>query len=79
MYQLIRTLPNGVERSQSPVKRVRDAAVLASYVLYDNREASKADAQRFAAQLGRAPLGENLTHEPSGYAFRIVKEVADVR
>lgn len=73
-YALIRTLPNGEERAQRPIESVREAAVTASYVLYDNRVAAKAEAQRFAAQLSKAPIGETLTHVPSGLAFRIVSE-----
>lgn len=72
MYQLVRTLPTGVEKTQGPVKRVRDAATFAAHVLHDNRLADKAEAQRFAAQLARyVDVGETLTHGASGYSFRI--------
>jgi hypothetical protein len=51
--------------------RVRDAATAVAFSLYDNGAASKVDAQRFAALLVAAPLGQAVRHEPSGYAFRI--------
>lgn len=71
-YVLIRTLPDGTEKRQGPFANIRAAAVAASYVLSDNRLASKADAQRFAASLHReTPVGEALRHDASGYLFRI--------
>lgn len=70
-YTLSRRLPDGTVKRHIPQYTMRNTAAVASYVLYDNRLASKADAQRFAAQLSKAPRGEWLTHEPSGYAFKI--------
>jgi hypothetical protein len=71
-YVLVRTLPDGTERSAgSPLPTVRAAAVAASYVLYDNARVPKAEAQRFAAQLAALPLGETAVHDGSGYRFRI--------
>lgn len=72
MYTLIRTTPEGVERIHSPQPKLRDATISAAYVLYDNARVSKADAQRFSVVLSKAPLGEVVTHEESGYSFRIV-------
>jgi hypothetical protein len=72
-YTLFRTLPDGSERSQGPFASVRLAAVAAGMVLYDNRHAGKAEAQRFSACLVRKELGSEWAHTGSGYRFRIGK------
>jgi hypothetical protein len=71
MFALTRTTPAGVTKTHSPVAKLRDASVAASRVLADNAGTSKADAQQFAARLSKEPLGTELTHEPTGYRFRI--------
>lgn len=70
-FQLVRTTPAGVERKQGPVRKARDAAALAARVLCDNAGVPKADAQRFSGDLHRAALGETVTHQATGYRFRI--------
>ncbi len=70
-FTLTRILPDGTTRIQGPVTTARAAAVLASRVLADNRLAGKADAQRFAADLSRLPVGTAVRHEPSDYTFII--------
>lgn len=69
-YVLKRTLPDGTVKRHSPQDTIRAACVSAGQVLYDNGLSWKADAQRFGAQLNRAPY-EELTHEASGYRFVI--------
>lgn len=71
MFNLIRTLPNSTERTQGPVSRKREAASLALFVLTDNGLASRREANLVARNLDAAPVGETITHEPSGYRFRI--------
>lgn len=73
MYQLIRTTPSGVEKTQGPFVAPRNAAMAASYVLHDNARIPKAQAQVFAVTLRRAPLGTPVRHAESGYGFRIAK------
>jgi hypothetical protein len=70
-YQLVRTTPGGIERTQGPVSTVRAATVLAAHVLADNALVAKSEAQRFSVKLGNLPLGETATHESTGYKFRI--------
>lgn len=69
-FVLTRITPDGVEKRSAPVRRARDAAVIASRILADNAGTPKADAQRFAAELARATLGTEVAH-PSGYRFTI--------
>jgi hypothetical protein len=73
-YTLFRTLPDGTEKSQGPFSTARRAAVAAGMVLYDNRHAGKAEAQRFSASLATRELGSEWTHTGSGYRFRIEKD-----
>lgn len=75
MYALVRTTPEGDEKQGSPVRRTRDAATYAALVLTDNLNTPKAEAQRFAALLDRAPVGDSVRHE-SGYVFRIERLAA---
>ncbi|MFF4478736.1 hypothetical protein ACFY1A_17210 [Streptomyces sp. NPDC001520] len=70
-YVLIRVTPTGEVKAHSPQRLLVSAANSAAHVLADNTSTSKADAQRFAARLSRHPLEEDLTHEPTGYRFRI--------
>ena len=70
-YRLVRTTPGGVEKSQGPVDSVRRATVLAAYVLYDNANVSRSEAQGFSVRLGNASLGETVAHEGTGYRFRV--------
>lgn len=69
-YRLIRTTPQGAEKTQGPVDSIRMARVLAAHVLHDNAGVSKADAQVFSARMDTVPVGETVVHE-SGYKFRI--------
>jgi hypothetical protein len=71
MFTLRRILPGGTERTQGPFGSVREAGTAASYVLHDNGLASKAEALQFAFLLTHTSTGETLTHEGSGYQFRI--------
>ena len=71
-FALIHIHPDGTERRVSiPMATKREAAVFAGRSLYDNGRAAKREAQEFSARLAALPLGEALTHEPSGYAARI--------
>lgn len=71
MFNLVRTLPDGTERTQGPVSRKREAASLALFVLTDNGLASRRAANSYARTLDMMPVGTTVTHEPSGYRFRI--------
>lgn len=71
MFNLIRTLPNGTEKVQGPVARKRDAASLALFVLTDNGLATRRAANGYAQTLDMMPVGTAVTHEASGYKFRI--------
>lgn len=73
MFKLIRTTPEGVEKTQGPFVAPRNASMAAAYVLHDNARVPKAQAQVFSVTLRRAPLGETVRHPESGYSFRIVK------
>lgn len=66
-YTLVRTLPDGTEKTSGPFKTVRAAAVAAAQCLYDNGVASKAEAQSFST---RVTATATLVHS-SGYAFRL--------
>lgn len=70
-YQVTRTHPQWGEKTTSPVGRKRDAAASVFYTLHDGANLSKTDASRFASSVEDAPLGTTVTHEPSGYTFRI--------
>lgn len=70
-FDLHRTTPDGRVAVQPGYATKRAASIGASYVLYDNGAATKAEAQVVAAQIGRAPIGETLA--AFGYSFRIVK------
>lgn len=71
-YTTIHIFPDGREvRVSIPSVTIRQAANVAARSLHDNNRASKAEAQRFGMQLSKTPVGETLTHEPSGYAARI--------
>jgi hypothetical protein len=72
-YTLFRTLPDGTEKSQGPFPTARRAAVAAGMVLYDNRHAGKAEAQRFSAALAKRDMGTEWVHMGSGYRFRVEK------
>lgn len=72
-YTLYRTLPDGSEKSQGPFPNRPAAARAAGMVLYDNRYAGKAEAQRFSASLARKDLGTEWVHMGSGYRFRVEK------
>jgi hypothetical protein len=74
-YKLVRVVPpNGTEREQGPFTSAAMACGAALYVLTDNTPTSRADAFRFAGKLHAAELGSELTHEPTGYRFRIERD-----
>ena len=73
-FTLMRTLPTGVEKSQGPFRRKRDAATAAVNVLSDNLGTPKGEAQQVATVLDTVDIGETIRHEPSGYQFRITRE-----
>ena len=70
-YKLTRVTPQGQEKEQGPFPTAKKAATAAFYVLTDNGAAGKTDANDFAHRLHTAAPGTELTHEPSGYRFRI--------
>ncbi len=70
-YVLIRTTPEGAERTGLPLPTKRDAARSAGRILNDNAGTPKDEAQRFSASLARLAAGETAVHELSGYRFRI--------
>lgn len=72
-YVLIRTTPEGVEKTGMPRPQKRDAAVSAGRILNDNAGVPKDEAQRFSATLARKTLGTEWVHTGSGYRFRIEK------
>lgn len=72
-FNLIRTTPDGVEKTQGPFANRRAAAVAAGRVLNDNARTPKAEAQRFSASLAARDLGTEWVHMESGYRFRIEK------
>jgi hypothetical protein len=71
-FQLTRMLPDGtVKVHPMPFLTRREANTAAAFSLYDNGAATKAEAQRFAAVLGKTPVGEPVMHKPSGYVFLV--------
>lgn len=71
MYRLTRTLPDGTEKSHSPMRTLREVEFAAAYCLMDNSRVPRGEARTFAASLIRAELGTRVQHAVSGYAFRI--------
>jgi hypothetical protein len=71
-YRLVRTTPKGEVKAHERVfPAVAAACAAAWYVLTDNTTVTRAEANAFAARLHAAPAGTELTHEPTGYMFRI--------
>lgn len=70
-YLLTRTLPDGTERSHRPVNTIREVEFAAAYVLMDNSRVPRGEARTFANQLAAQPVGTEVLHTASGYAFRI--------
>ncbi|MGW2213295.1 hypothetical protein [Streptomyces sp. NPDC001781] len=70
-YLLTRTLPDGTEKSHSPMDTLRQVATAAAYCLMDNSRVPRGEASRFASELVARPLGTTEKHEASGYAFRV--------
>ena len=70
-YTLTRTLPNGEEKSHRPLSTLREVEFAAAYVLMDNSRVPRGEARTFAASLARGELGTTVSHEASGYAFRV--------
>lgn len=70
-YRLTRTLPDGTEKSHSPLSTLREVEFAAAYVLMDNSRVPRGEARRFAAELAAMPLGVEALHVDSGYTFRV--------
>lgn len=71
MYNLIRTSPQGEEREQGSHDTVVSAAVAAMDFLRNEGVATRVEARWYANYLSERPLGVEVTHLHSGYAFRI--------
>ena len=71
LYLLTRTLPDGTEKSHSPMRTIREVEFAAAYVLMDNSRVPRGEARTFAHGLTARPLGETVKHDASGYAFRV--------
>lgn len=71
MYQLTRTLPDGTEKSHSPMRTLREVEFAIAYCLMDNSRVPRGEARTFAHDLASRPLGTTVEHEGSGYAFRV--------
>lgn len=69
--KLERTLPNGTVKSHNEAMTHRQAAQAAMFSLHDNGVATKSEANKFAAKVEDAKVGETVEH-PSGYKFRKV-------
>lgn len=72
MFTLTRVSADRTITHEFPTKRA--ASIHASYGIYDNGHGSKAEAQRFAAALGKLPLGTGAVFGP--YEFTITKATA---
>lgn len=70
-YLLTRTLPDGTEKSHRPLGTLREVEFAAAYVLMDNSRVPRGEARTFASQLAELPLGTEVMHTVSGYAFRV--------
>lgn len=70
-YLLTRTLPDGETRTHTPMLTLRAVEAAAAYVLLDNAWVPRGEARRFAATLVKQPLGTEVLHPASGYAFRV--------
>lgn len=70
---LLWVTPDGLPRTALEPHDLRDAGKRVAYVLYDNRAASRREAQRFAAgcvKAWRIDPRANMEHE-SGYVFAL--------
>lgn len=70
-YTLTRTLPDGTEKQHRPMRTLREVEFAAAYVLMDNSRVPRGEARQFAAALAGRPIGEQVSHEASGYTFRV--------
>lgn len=70
-YTLTRTLPDGTVKQHRPMGTLREVEFAAAYVLMDNSRVPRGEARQFAASLTGRPIGEQVKHEASGYAFRV--------
>lgn len=70
-YLLTRTLPDGTEKSHRPMGTIREVEFAAAYVLMDNSRVPRGEARTFASRLTGLPLGTEVMHTVSGYAFRV--------
>lgn len=71
-FTLTRTLPDGtVKTNPTPMRTLREVEVAVAYCLMDNSRVPRGEARRFAAGVVSRPVGEQVWHESSGYAFRV--------
>jgi hypothetical protein len=71
-YTLTRTLPNGtVKTNPTAMKTLREVEIAIAYCLMDNSRVPRGEARRFAADVVSRPVGAEIEHEASGYAFRV--------
>lgn len=71
-FTLTRTLPDGtVKTSPTPLRTLREVEFAVAYCLMDNSRVLRGEARQFAASLTGRPIGEQVKHEASGYAFRV--------
>lgn len=71
-YTLTRTLPDGtVKTNPTPIGTLRAVEIAIAYCLMDNSRVPRGEARRFAADVTGQPLGAQVAHDASGYAFRV--------
>lgn len=70
-FRLTRTLPDGTEKSHRPLGTLREVEFAAAYTLMDNTRVPRGEARTFASRLTGLPLGTEMLHTTSGYAFRV--------
>ncbi|MFD9690387.1 hypothetical protein ACFXPX_36730 [Kitasatospora sp. NPDC059146] len=70
LYQLLRTRPTGVTKSQKPFRTPYAAAMAASWVL-THKGVGYHDAMRLVTRMRRAGVGQAIRHAGTGYTFRI--------
>ncbi|WP_086559933.1 hypothetical protein [Streptomyces africanus] len=66
------TLPDGtVKTSPTAMGTLRAVEIAIAYCLMDNSNVPRGEARRFAADVVSRPIGAEVEHESSGYAFRV--------
>ncbi|MFF2094806.1 hypothetical protein [Streptomyces sp. NPDC058202] len=72
-YRLIVTRPDGslLQTSPDPLPTMTEVGLSALRVMGEEvGRVSIADVKRLGARIRDTPLGETVTHEPTGYQFR---------